>query len=466
MANRRKKNAPFHVPIPSPQLGVRPVVYSAASPWNTITNSSSQAHRQRTQLSYHSSDVSDFSGRFTDNVFSRRSPEFANHLKYQPRSEPQRILRSGSANSLQLLEQIVNRQDLIRKKMRGAITEWKIVAKDIPKPGKKISVNDQMKRIRGLCHDIDQHLRGWKDEIYRLTGRRVTMSSHNSSMDDNDLKETSSKQTTVSQNQGNELKNLEKCLQDVKKENSKSKEKIAALEGDLRKVIQEKEELLTRLSQISGSRLTDGNVQFTDLNTQNRPTKIAENFRELYNDEWMEALEVLPNDSPDAEKKSISTLLYIVQSSFEYCSNESKKMNDRLVSAVYGDGLQSSELNDESKRLILQLQKSTADVMASGIAQKFCSVLDIDENFEHPLPASVKEFAEGCVKVTWCMAVQSPPMHIVCNGSPGSELDRNLFSEYTQQGEKLDFIVWPAVLIENGGALLSKGVAQPLKKAS
>lgn len=77
------------------------------------------------------------------------------------------------------------------------------------------------------------------------------MSSHNSSMDDNDLKETSSKQTTVSQNQGNELKNLEKCLQDVKKENSKSKEKIAALEGDLRKVIQEKEELLTRFERSS-----------------------------------------------------------------------------------------------------------------------------------------------------------------------------------------------------------------------
>lgn len=70
-------------------------------------------------------------------------------------------------------------------------------------------------------------------------------------MDDNDLKETASKQTTVSQNQGNELKNLEKCLQDVKKENSKSKEKIAALEGDLRKVIQEKEELLTRFERSS-----------------------------------------------------------------------------------------------------------------------------------------------------------------------------------------------------------------------
>lgn len=72
------------------------------------------------------------------------------------------------------------------------------------------------------------------------------MNSYTSSMDDSDLKENVSKQTTVTQNQGNELKNLEKCLQDVKKENSKSKEKIAALEGDLRKEIQEKEELLTR----------------------------------------------------------------------------------------------------------------------------------------------------------------------------------------------------------------------------
>lgn len=35
------------------------------------------------------------------------------------------------------------------------------------------------------------------------------------------------------------------------------------------------------------------------------------------------------------------------------------------------------QLNDESKRLILQLQKSTADVMASGIAQvSFLSVLN------------------------------------------------------------------------------------------
>lgn len=68
-----------------------------------------------------------------------------------------------------------------------------------------------------------------------------------------------------------------------------------------------------RLSEVSGSKLVDGNVQFTDLNTQNRPTKIAENFRELYDDEWMEALEVLPSEDPVAEKKSISTLLYIVK---------------------------------------------------------------------------------------------------------------------------------------------------------
>lgn len=54
-------------------------------------------------------------------------------------------------------------------------------------------------------------------------------------------------------------------------------------------------------------------MQFTDLNTLNRPTKIAESFRELYNNEWMTALDVLPNDDPLTEKKSISTLLYIAR---------------------------------------------------------------------------------------------------------------------------------------------------------
>ncbi|XP_061163881.1 uncharacterized protein LOC133173019 [Saccostrea echinata] len=463
MANRKMRNVPINIPISNPQFGVQPVVYY---PSNSFLDSGRQAPRQRPRLQYHSSDVSDFSRRshvvYSANPPSPSSPEFANHLRYQRPPDSPRIMRPTSASKVHLIEQLVDRQDSIRKQMKDTISGWKIAVKDIPKPGRKISVDDQMKRIRALCADVDHHLHRWKDEIHRLTGIRINTAAPSPGTRQNDMKQTPFKQMVVNDTRSKEL-NMEKSVQDTKKENIHLREKMAGLEEDLRKVIQEKEELLTRLSEISGSRLTDGNVQFTDLNTQNRPTKIAERFQELYNDEWMAALDVLPQDDPLSEKKSISTLLYIIQSSFEFCENESREMTRRLTSAVFGDGKDNIQLNDESKRLIQQLQKSTADLMTPGVAQKFCQSLDIDENFEHPLPESVKTFAAECAKITWCMVVQSPPMRIVCGGSHGKKFDRNMFSEYTQQGEVLDFVVWPAVLIENGGALLSKGVVQPLK---
>lgn len=63
---------------------------------------------------------------------------------------------------------------------------------------------------------------------------------------ESELKEALNKQTIVSENKSRELNNLDAYVKDVKKENSHFKEKIAALEVDLRRVLREKEELLTR----------------------------------------------------------------------------------------------------------------------------------------------------------------------------------------------------------------------------
>lgn len=170
MPNHRMKNVPVNVPIAAPRCGVQPVVYH----WNSLSHQSARhAPRQRPKLSYHRSDASDFANGRPTGVYpgvppSPRSPEFANHLIFQPFSEPQRIIRSTSANSLHVLEQIVERQDRVRKQMRDTITGWKVVAKHIPKPGKNISVNDQMKRIRGLCKDIEQHLGKWKVRVNNI----------------------------------------------------------------------------------------------------------------------------------------------------------------------------------------------------------------------------------------------------------------------------------------------------------
>lgn len=166
MPYHKTRNTPITVPIPNPQFGVQPVVYYPSNPWNSSARSERQDLRQRPRLQYRTSDVSDFSRRSL-NAYSTvppspLPPEFANHIRYQPSPEPQRILRSTSASKLHLIEELVDRQDFIRKQMKETITGWKIVVKEIPKPGRKMTVDDQMKRIRALCGDINQHLQRWK----------------------------------------------------------------------------------------------------------------------------------------------------------------------------------------------------------------------------------------------------------------------------------------------------------------
>jgi hypothetical protein len=46
---------------------------------------------------------------------------------------------------------------------------------------------------------------------------------------------------------------------------------------------------------------------------------------------------------------------------------------------------------------------------------------------------------------------------------PGEDtFDRRVYKEYTQMGTKVKFLVWPALFLYEGGALISKGVLQPI----
>jgi hypothetical protein len=42
---------------------------------------------------------------------------------------------------------------------------------------------------------------------------------------------------------------------------------------------------------------------------------------------------------------------------------------------------------------------------------------------------------------------------------PGEDtFDRQVYKEYTQMGTKVKFLVWPALFLYEGGALISKGL--------
>ncbi|KAK3100148.1 hypothetical protein FSP39_015358 [Pinctada imbricata] len=79
---------------------------------------------------------------------------------------------------------------------------------------------------------------------------------------------------------------LERKLQDTESRCRRAEDKARTLAA-------EKEDLMTRLSQVAGSKLRDNNPAITDLSDPNRPIKLVEKISELYDNEWTDGMEAL-----------------------------------------------------------------------------------------------------------------------------------------------------------------------------
>ena len=65
-----------------------------------------------------------------------------------------------------------------------------------------------------------------------------------------------------------------------------------------------------------------------------------------------------------------------------------------------------------------------------------------------------------CTELCWLMGVQDPPMAISSALGPDNRHDKTKYREYTKSGQYVEYVVWPCVLIQDGGHLMSKGIAQ------
>ena len=72
----------------------------------------------------------------------------------------------------------------------------------------------------------------------------------------------------------------------------------------------------------------------------------------------------------------------------------------------------------------------------------------------------IQSYVDCCTELCWLMAVQDPPMTLCTDIGADGQCDKNRYREYTHSGPFVDYIVWPSILIQDGGMLISKGVAQ------
>ncbi|KAL4229671.1 hypothetical protein ACF0H5_010059 [Mactra antiquata] len=217
------------------------------------------------------------------------------------------------------------------------------------------------------------------------------------------------------------------------------------------------DDLKTRLSKVMSDLVTNNNPNITDLSDQNRPLKVGERYRELYDNEWTDAYEDLWLQNT-TERGIINTLLNILINCYTECERIVKEEMDALEQSVL-KVTKCRVLTDDLKLSFKQYKDLRKKNYQAGMVPT--------KQFQRSLiptgvtrTPNVKKYIRLVYELCWLMSIQDPPVYLLYNVTPGARFDHVYFREYTKSGSECDYVVWPALLLHKNGPILYKGVMQ------
>ncbi|XP_052077489.1 uncharacterized protein LOC127715470 [Mytilus californianus] len=248
----------------------------------------------------------------------------------------------------------------------------------------------------------------------------------------------------------------------------------------IQSLLKEKDELQSRLSSIAGEKLTRGNPGITDLGDPNRPMKISEKYGELYDNEWTDAMvnvDLIKPHFPDFVKSDLEEIIVRhLYRTLLFCYQECKIISLKQTQTIRKTIAESLNLNIDSENAETNLpgwkeisfyRKHHGDDFAKCLItyQKLCKNILDDWHYTHKSEKYMKElmktpFFDKCVHLCWYMAVQEPMMYLDDKLQVDTKYNKTEYKEYVQSGDKVRYIVWPALYLHENGPLLYKGVVQ------
>lgn len=241
---------------------------------------------------------------------------------------------------------------------------------------------------------------------------------------------------------------------------------VLELENKLKLVTAEKEKALLRISKLAGAKLTEDNPGISDLSDTYRPLKIAEMFSELYDNEWTDALGTQISEMQKSEEDAIQNLLEILQQiSILCCIGVSEQRSHLYDAMIFRNDNKNPELTEQNTpklqlQKVKEFQKKTATALFPQIEQ---SILDND-TFRGQLRKEAElcqTYIRKCIQLCWMMYVQEPAMELVFEFYAGQDIDENQVKAYRKRGLKINYLVWPLLLLHHDGPVAQKGIVQP-----
>lgn len=270
-----------------------------------------------------------------------------------------------------------------------------------------------------------------------------------------------------------EVESLNATIADEKRKNAEN----------IKKLMQERDDLRDRFSKVAGAKLSDDNSDIADLSDPNRAMKLSERFGQLYDDEWTNAFEALTDKDQLGmhHKEAIRMLLLFLQDCLDFCEKVKTSQLD-ILSNVFLHPIQSSKLATsdgmkgmrERPRIASKEEKTLRELRKQinvhpGVIEEVKQAFIVEVKSWEKKGVDKKHveacipYLQKCAELCWLIALHDPPLFMKFDVKPGDKFDQNVYTVYSASGNKIDYLVWPPLYNGENGGLLSKGTAEPIK---
>lgn len=221
-------------------------------------------------------------------------------------------------------------------------------------------------------------------------------------------------------------------------------------------------DILRRYSEMVGARIAHNNPDIVNLGDPNRPTKIAEQYSELYDNEWTDAYDVLRKGM--SEKKAIAKLLKVLLKMYDHCDKTAKGQLE-WYDKFHGKSASSIPL----LRNLKDARRKDVDLSLDCLYTDVPMILEEVLSPQYLQDQVILQYSQTCLRLCWLMAIQDTPVHmdtVKATKEKGKRklLNKREYRAYMRDGDYVDFFVWPALFLYIGGPLLVKGTAQGTTK--
>ncbi|XP_052280611.1 protein Daple-like isoform X2 [Dreissena polymorpha] len=255
-----------------------------------------------------------------------------------------------------------------------------------------------------------------------------------------------------------------KQLHEVLKERETLKELVASqLNTRIRHsneefdAVVEKNEQLQRDLLASQSRHLPAHQELTFTDECN-PEHIADLYKNLYKNFWPDAFIEGTKFSRLKTDYSVSRLILNVYNAvYLFCKDECARQRVSLEKALSLDS--ENKLLPEYKQLITLVRCKTTQVAVDTVFTLFQNSnasIEVKQFAE-----KIQPFVQESIRICWLMNLHDPPL--TCTQTVwahGTAFDGNMYECYKCVGDKIDFIVWPALLMSENRQILAKGIVE------